>query len=108
LEGIQRMSARRQEQEQVRREATEDLTDDLSEGEKGDTLSELAPLKTSKKKFQRNVSDLTVWSDENKEKKFYIVLIRSDTDHTVTHCLVQSFYIVLKFQLVYGFNFCFF
>jgi hypothetical protein len=43
------MSARRQEQEQVRREATEDLTDDLSEGEKGDTLSELAPVETSKK-----------------------------------------------------------
>jgi hypothetical protein len=79
------------------REATEDLTDDLSEGEKGDTLSELAPVETSKKKFQRNVSDLTVWSDENKEKKFYIVLIRSDTNHTVTHCLIQSFDIALKF-----------
>ncbi|KAL6660079.1 hypothetical protein ACP70R_002201 [Stipagrostis hirtigluma subsp. patula] len=77
LEGIQRMSARRKEQEQVRREATEDLAEDLSEGEKGDTVGELAPVETAKKKFQRNFSDLTVWSEvDNKEKKLYIVLIR--------------------------------
>lgn len=75
LEGIQRISARRKEQEQVRREATEDLADDLSEGEKGDTLAELVPVEAAKKKFQRNFSDLTVWSDDNKEKKLYIVLI---------------------------------
>ncbi|CAL4972450.1 unnamed protein product [Urochloa decumbens] len=75
LEGFQRMSARRKEQEQGRREATEDLAEDLSEGEKGDTLGELAPVETAKKKFQRNFSDLTVWSDDNKEKKLYIVLI---------------------------------
>ncbi|CAO2181926.1 unnamed protein product [Urochloa humidicola] len=75
LEGFQRMSARRKEQEQGRREATEDLAEDLSEGEKGDTLSELAPVETAKKKFQRNFSDLTVWSDDNREKKLYIVLI---------------------------------
>ncbi|KAK8454340.1 hypothetical protein SEVIR_5G435000v4 [Setaria viridis] len=75
LEGFQRMIARRKEQEQGRREATEDLAEDLSEGEKGDTLSELAPVETAKKKFQRNFSDLTVWSDDNREKKLYIVLI---------------------------------
>ncbi|KAF0916521.1 hypothetical protein E2562_007599 [Oryza meyeriana var. granulata] len=76
LEGIQRISARRKEQEQVRRETTEDLAEDLSEGEKGDTVGELAQHDTPKKKFQRNFSDLTVsWSDENKEKKLYIVLI---------------------------------
>lgn len=75
LEGIQRMSARQKEQEQVRREATEDLAEDLSEGEKGDTVGELASYGTPKKKFQRNFSDLTVWSDDNKEKKLYIVLI---------------------------------
>jgi predicted metal-binding transcription factor (methanogenesis marker protein 9) len=38
---------------------------------------DMRPRKTPKKKFQRNFSDLTVWSDENKEKKLYIVLIRS-------------------------------
>ena len=71
----------------MRREATEDLAEDLSEGEKGDTLGELAPVETAKKKFQRNVSDLTVWSDDNKEKKLYIVLIRS------THLHIVSFYL---------------
>jgi sucrose-phosphate synthase len=90
LEGIQRISARRKEQEQVRREATEDLAEDLSEGEKGDTIGELAPVETTKKKFQRNFSDLTVWSDDNKEKKLYIVLIRS------THLHIVLFYVVLN------------
>ncbi|KAM3334820.1 hypothetical protein ACQJBY_029317 [Aegilops geniculata] len=75
IEGIQRMSARQNEQEKVRREATEDLSEDLDEGEKGDIVGELMPSGTPKKKFQRNFSDLSVWSDENKEKKLYIVLI---------------------------------
>ncbi|CAL5015477.1 unnamed protein product [Urochloa decumbens] len=78
LEGFQRMSARRKELEQGRREATEDLAEDLSEGEKGDTLSELAPVETAKKMFQRNFSNLLVWSDDNREKKLYIVLSRVD------------------------------
>ncbi|KAL5223101.1 hypothetical protein ABZP36_027814 [Zizania latifolia] len=72
---LSRIPPRRKEQEQVRREATEDLAEDLSEGEKGDTVSELVQHDTPKKKFQRNFSDLTVWSDENKEKKLYIVLV---------------------------------
>lgn len=80
IEGIQRMSARQKEQEQVRREATEDLAEDLDEGEKGDIVGELMPSGTPKKKFQRNFSDLSVWSDENKEKKLYIVLIRSHSE----------------------------
>jgi sucrose-phosphate synthase len=74
----------------VRREATEDLAEDLSEGEKGDTIGELAPVETTKKKFHRNFSDLIVWSDENKEKKLYIMLIRS------THLHIVSFYVVLN------------
>jgi hypothetical protein len=84
------ISARRKEQEQVRREATEDLAEDLSEGEKGDTIGELAPVETTKKKFERNFSDLTVWSNDNKEKKLYIVLIRS------TYLHIVSFYVVLN------------
>ena len=73
----------------MRREAMKDLAEDLSEGEKGDTISELAPVETTKKKFQRNFSDLTVWSDDNKEKKLYIVLIRS------THLHIVSFYVTM-------------
>nr|ADG01610.1 sucrose phosphate synthase [Xerophyta humilis] len=71
----QRITSRRLEREQGRRDATEDMQEDLSEGEKGDTVSELSQSETPKKKLQRNVSDIQVWSDDNKSKKLYIVLI---------------------------------
>ncbi|KAG1363434.1 sucrose-phosphate synthase [Cocos nucifera] len=74
-EDLQRMANRRWEREQGRRDATEDMSEDLSEGEKGDTVGELVQSETPKKKFQRNISDLQVWSDDNKGKKLYIVLI---------------------------------
>lgn len=77
MEDQQRLAARRWEREQGRRDATEDMSEDLSEGEKGEAMGELMPGDTPRgKKFQRNFSNLEVWSDENKEKKLYIVLIR--------------------------------
>ncbi|KAK1282267.1 Sucrose-phosphate synthase [Acorus calamus] len=75
LEEFQNMAKRRLEREQGRRDATEDMAEDLSEGERGDILGELTQTETPKKKFQRNFSDLQVWSDDNKGKKLYIVLI---------------------------------
>nr|CAN78805.1 hypothetical protein VITISV_017581 [Vitis vinifera] len=75
VEDQQRLAVRRWEREQGRRDATEDMSEDLSEGEKGETVGELLPGETPKKKFQRNSSNLEVWSDDNKEKKLYIVLI---------------------------------
>ncbi|XP_021801925.1 probable sucrose-phosphate synthase 2 [Prunus avium] len=51
------------------------MSEDLSEGEKGDGLGEMLPSDTPRKKFQRNISNLEVWSDDKKEKKLYIVLI---------------------------------
>ncbi|XVF65271.1 hypothetical protein PTKIN_Ptkin09bG0234100 [Pterospermum kingtungense] len=74
-EELQRLAKRRWEREQVRRDATEDLSEDLSEGEKGDALGELTQAETPRKTFQRNSSNLEVWSDDKKEKKLYIVLI---------------------------------
>lgn len=76
MEDAQRLANRRWEQELGRREATEDMSEDLSEGEKGDVVGELTQSETPKKKLQRNFSDLPVWSDDNKEKKIYVVLIR--------------------------------
>ncbi|MQL89014.1 hypothetical protein Taro_021589, partial [Colocasia esculenta] len=75
-DNYQRAANRRWEREQGRRDVSEDMCEDLSEGEKGDTLGEL-PAETPKKRFQRNFSDLQiqVWSDDNKGKKLYIVLI---------------------------------
>ncbi|XP_057494113.1 probable sucrose-phosphate synthase 2 [Actinidia eriantha] len=74
-EDFQRMAHRRWEREQGRRDATEDMSEDLSEGEKGDVLGETMVNESPRKKFQRNFSNLEVWSDNNKEKKLYIVLI---------------------------------
>lgn len=52
------------------------MSEDLSEGEKGDLVGEMVSTETPRKKFQRNLSNLEVWSDDKKEKKLYIVLIR--------------------------------
>ncbi|KAI8524426.1 hypothetical protein RHMOL_Rhmol13G0149400 [Rhododendron molle] len=74
-EDVHRIAQRRWEREQGRRDATEDMSEDLSEGEKGDVLGEAMVSESPRKKFQRNSSNLEVWSDSNKEKKLYIVLI---------------------------------
>lgn len=70
------MADRRWEREQGRKDATEDMSEDLSEGEKGDSLGEIMHCETPSKRFQRNISNLEVWSDDKKEKRLYIVLIR--------------------------------
>lgn len=70
------MAHRRWEREQGHKDVTEDMSEDLSEGEKGDGLAELVPCESPRKQFQRNISNLEVWSDDKKEKKLYIVLIR--------------------------------
>ncbi|RWV96286.1 hypothetical protein BHE74_00030098 [Ensete ventricosum] len=75
-ENVQRTANRRWEREQGRRDATEDMSEELSEGEKGDTVGELTQGETPRKKLQRNFSDIQSWSDDEKERKLYIVLIR--------------------------------
>lgn len=75
-EESQRVAHRRWEREQGRREATEDMSEDLSEGEKGDGIGEMMQSETPKEKIQRQISNLEVWSDDKKEKKLYLVLLR--------------------------------
>lgn len=70
------LADRRWEREQGRRDATEDMSEDLSEGEKGDGLGESMHADSPRKRYQRQISSLEVWSDDKKEKKLYIVLIR--------------------------------
>ncbi|KAK2993273.1 hypothetical protein RJ640_022112, partial [Escallonia rubra] len=74
-EDFQRLANRRWEREQGRRDVTEDMSEDLSEGEKGDFLGEAIAIDSPRKRFQRNFSNLEVWSDNNKEKKLYIILV---------------------------------
>ncbi|KAK7300157.1 hypothetical protein RJT34_10993 [Clitoria ternatea] len=77
LEGeeFQRLAKRRWEREQGRRDVTEDMSEELSEGEKGDGVGEMIQIETSKKNLQRQISNLEVWSDDKMEKKLYVVLL---------------------------------
>ncbi|GKV50724.1 hypothetical protein SLEP1_g57423 [Rubroshorea leprosula] len=71
----QRLAKRRREREQGLRDVTEDMSEDSSEGEKGDITGEMVPCETPRQRSQRNFSILEVWSDDKKDKKLYIVLI---------------------------------
>ncbi|KAJ4952577.1 hypothetical protein NE237_029409 [Protea cynaroides] len=77
-EEAQRMAKRRLEREKGRREATADMSEDLSEGEKGDVVSDLSVHGESNRgKFPRinSVDAMETWASQQKEKKLYIVLI---------------------------------
>nr|QHZ00908.1 sucrose phosphate synthase 1 [Paeonia lactiflora] len=80
LEGeeAQRMAKRRLERERGRREATADMSEDLSEGEKGDTISDISAHGDSTRGRLPRISSVDVmetWASQQKEKKLYIVLI---------------------------------
>ncbi|XP_038907015.1 probable sucrose-phosphate synthase 2 [Benincasa hispida] len=74
-EELQRFTNRRLEREQGRMDVTEDMSEDLSEGEKGDAGSEMVQNETPKVEFQRTSSNFEVWSEDKKERKLYIILI---------------------------------
>ncbi|KAM1089849.1 hypothetical protein ACFX19_017771 [Malus domestica] len=80
LEGeeAQRMAKRRLERERGRREATADMSEDLSEGEKGDLVSDISAHGDShRSKLPRinSVDAMETWISQQKGKKLYIVLI---------------------------------
>lgn len=80
LEGeqTQRMNKRRQERESGRKEATADMSEDLSEGEKGDAISEISVHGESNRSRMRrieSVETMEAWASQQKGKKLYIVLI---------------------------------
>lgn len=77
-EEAQRMSKRRLEREKARRDATADMSEDLSEGEKGDTVSDLSTHGDSVRGRMRRISSVDAiesWASHYKDKKLYIVLI---------------------------------
>ncbi|XP_059635162.1 probable sucrose-phosphate synthase 1 [Cornus florida] len=81
LEGeeAQRMAKRRLERERGRREATADMSEDLSEGEKGDTISDISSHggDSTRGRLPRisSVDLMEAWANQQKGKKLYIVLI---------------------------------
>lgn len=77
-EEVQRMSKRRLERERARRDATADMSEDLSEGEKGDIVGDLSSHGDSTRGRMPRISSMDAieaWASHYKEKKLYIVLI---------------------------------
>eukprot|EP00258_Populus_trichocarpa_P029635 XP_024445654.1 probable sucrose-phosphate synthase 1 isoform X2 [Populus trichocarpa] len=80
LEGdlAQRNAKRRLERERGRREAVADMSEDLSEGEKGDTVGDLSAHGDSVRgRLPRinSVDAMEAWVNQQKGKKLYIILI---------------------------------
>lgn len=81
LEGelAQRKAKRHLEREKGRREATADMSEDLSEGEKGDAAGDVSVHGDSNRgRLPRinSVDAMEAWANQQKGKKLYIVLIR--------------------------------
>ncbi|KAG9448480.1 hypothetical protein H6P81_008445 [Aristolochia fimbriata] len=76
-EETQRLAKRRLERERGRRDATADMSEDLSEGEKGDSVSDISAHDGSKSRMSRisSVDVIEAWANQHKDKKLYIVLI---------------------------------
>lgn len=56
-----------------------DMPEDFSEGERGDTVSEISPKGVSTKGGMKRINSMDVlknFASQQKEKKLYIVLIR--------------------------------
>ena len=81
------MAKRRLEHERGRREAAADMSEDLSEGEKVDIVSDLSVHSDSTRGKLRRISSVDMlenWAGQFKEKKLYIVLIRQDMMNMLT------------------------
>lgn len=77
----QRMTKRRLERERGRREATADMSEDLSEGEKGDVVTDVSAHGDSVRgRLPRinSVDAMETFISQQKGKKLYIVLIRHE------------------------------
>ncbi|KAL8094665.1 hypothetical protein AgCh_036264 [Apium graveolens] len=75
----QRLSKRHMEREKGLREAVADMSEDLSEGEKGDAVSDISALSESstRGRFSRisSVDTMEAFMNQQKGKKLYIVLV---------------------------------
>ncbi|XP_042471072.1 probable sucrose-phosphate synthase 1 [Zingiber officinale] len=72
------ISKRRLERERARRDATADMSEDLSEGEKGDASNDLSAHGDSNRSRMPRISSaeaIEAWASQYKDRKLYIVLI---------------------------------
>lgn len=79
------MAKRRIERERGRSEAVADMSEDLSEGEKGDVVSDLSAHGESRGRLSRisSVDTMEAWASQQKGKKLYIVLIRYEANSSI-------------------------
>lgn len=78
-EKAQRLTKMLMRREKARSEVTADMSEDFSEGEKGDTLGDLPSHGGSFRSGMKRVSSVDVmanWANQHKERNLYIVLIR--------------------------------
>ncbi|KAJ8429958.1 hypothetical protein Cgig2_015688 [Carnegiea gigantea] len=91
-EEAQRLAKRRMEHEKGRREATADMSEDLSEGEKGDTAGDTSVQGDSNRGRMPRIGSLDTmenWASHFKDKKLYIVLIRQGLGD-ILHGLIRG------------------
>lgn len=90
----QRLAKRRIEIEKGRNDAAEDLSE-LSEGEK--EKSDANQAESPPDNIPRINSDMQIWSDDDKPRHLYIVLIRYSTHIMLCRYCLQSIY-KLKYE----------
>ncbi|KAL5987628.1 putative protein serine/threonine kinase [Asimina triloba] len=91
-EEAQRLAKRRLERERGLRDATADMSEDLSEGEKGDVVGDIsAHGDGTKSRLPRisSVDAIEAWASQLKDKKLYIVLIRHELNSSI-HGLIRG------------------
>ncbi|XP_010420869.1 PREDICTED: sucrose-phosphate synthase 1 [Camelina sativa] len=74
----QRLAKRRLERERGRREATADMSEEFSEGEKGDAITDISTLSESTKPRLPRINSaesMEIWASQQKGNKLYLVLI---------------------------------
>ncbi|CAA6672614.1 unnamed protein product [Spirodela intermedia] len=77
-EEAQSLAKRRLEREKARRDATADMSEDLSEGERVDTVSDISSHGDCARSRMPRISSVDAiegWASQHKDKKLYIVLI---------------------------------
>lgn len=93
-EEAQRLTKHRLEREKARKDATADMSEDLSEGERVDTVSDISSHGDCTRSRMPRISSVDAiegWASQHKDKKLYIVLIRHGTG---SRCLLILFSVV--------------
>lgn len=79
-EEASRLAKQRLEREKARRYAAADMSEDLSEGEKGENINESSSThdESTRGRMPRigSTDAIEAWASQHKDKKLYIVLIR--------------------------------